>query len=439
MRQFFWLLGLVALPLLAGDKTRILEDLGPYSYEVDYFSEESFRTLTYDQGLVERTLLEPGYQSIYQRYLAYGVKAQLESSRAPSSEAREFTQQRFVYPVPQHLGIIAFKRGELSATCPKVVAAAKALGSQTIAYYHPVHFSGGNSKSYKMPKHPTYGKHWRFETTLHFSQAEFEACLDLIDREKLRLHYVPHLEGVKAMVDAGTEEDWRLVSGIPIDDHYFHHGFGPLLTYLTKKPRAFTSGPLLLTLAAELDPMVFSYARKVRAGQAWLEAELKRLARPPAQFYLNTNGDFFHGKDLTAERGHDCAELKRLLAGLHGLTPSMYGDKGHFEKTEGGHLSLPKTLEAYRARFRERLRELCPKAPDVNEVIDSKPLGFGEFALDPETQSYGDVLKDAKDLLFVQYWTHGRWDHLGVLEAGSARARRELLKESKPPQGKSRP
>lgn len=409
----------------AADKSSVLKALGPYSYEVDYFDEKRFEGITFEHFPPERASLDPQHQKDYQRYLAYGVKEQLEPSRRIASVSGSEFSGKLRYPIRQNLGLIAFKRGELAATCPKIVSAAKALGSSTIAYYHPVHFTGGNSGTYKMPKDPVYGKHWRFELTNNFSQSEFEACLDLVSEAGLSLHYIPHLESISALIDNGSEKDWRLLSGIPIDNQYFHHSFGPLLTYFKKRPKAFRKKTLELTVAAEIDPMVFSNARTVRGGIAWLRSEFSRFKMMVPKFYLNTNGDFHHGKELTLERGVDCKELSKLLSEIDAMTPSMYGDKGHFTKTKDGKISLPETLTRYRQDFSARVSELCPGTGDV---VKKTPVGFGEFALE-EGQSYADVLSAPGELKFVQYWTHGKWDHLGIVGNGDEKFRKDILRD----------
>ena len=172
----------------AGPKEDTLKELGKFAYEVDYFGEESFRRLSLDSGEVDRLRKEPGYRETYQRYLAYGAKAQIEEklTRAPASVPSVTDKaEAFVFPVSQNLGLIAFKRGDLKAACPKVVQAAKALGADRIAYYHPVHFSGGNSKNYRMPERPEYGVHYRTKSRITFRSRSSSSVLISLRRRSL--------------------------------------------------------------------------------------------------------------------------------------------------------------------------------------------------------------------------------------------------------------
>ncbi len=416
----------------AGPKADALKVLGKFSYEVDYFPEDKFQNLELGAGQTERGTLDPSYQEIYQRYLAYGLKAQIQeqSLRTPASLTTfKEKNESLLFPVPQNLGLIAFKRGDLAAACPKVVQSAKDLGIERIAYYHPVHFSGGNSKIYSMPENPKYDVHWRYEIANNFSQQEFDSCLDLVASAGLKLHYIPHLESIAALI--GVEEEWRMLSGIPIDNWYFHHAFGPLLTYLKKHPKNFrTAGAIDVTLAAEIDPMIFVHARKVRGGMAWLKDQFSILGYQGAKYYINTNGDFHHGKSLIPPKSLQCDEISKLLTEVDGLTPSMYGDKGHLRK-KNGKLDLGLTISSYKDALKSHLISLCPgEREGMESLVSSLKIGFGEFAVDENDreQSYRDVLAEAKgQLLFVQYWNHGKWDHLGVLEDKTPLLRQELV------------
>ncbi len=416
----------------ADSKEDTLKLLGKFSYEVDYFSEDQFKRLKVDAGRTERSVHDPQYLELYQQYLAYGVKAQIKEQvlRSPASLTNlTGKKESFVFPIPQNLGIVAFKRGDLAVSCPRVVQSARDLGADRVVYYHPVHFSGGNSKKYSMPVNPQYDTHWRYEIANNFSQTEFENCLDLISDAGLKLHYVPHLESIAALV--GTEEEWRMLSGIPIDNWYFHHSFGPLLTYLTKRPKNFRSkGAIDITLAAEIDPMVFAHARKVRAGMAWLKSQLSDLGQKGANYFINTNGDFYHGKELISANTLECGEVTKLMTEIDGLTPSMYGDKGHLKKRDGK-LDMKLTISSYRDALKNHVAFLCPEEKkQMESVLSSIKLGFGEFAIDESDreQSYRDILMHADEqILFIQYWNHGKWDHLGILEDKTPALRKELI------------
>lgn len=421
-------------------KLSVLDKLGPYSYEVDYFASKDFYHLIDKwEHLGEPTLERHSfninnYKNKYYRYLAYAVKSHLQAQRSPASTYQNPSTMKFVHQVPQHLSLIAFKTGELESSCSSVVEKAKAWGAKTIAYYHPVHYSGGNGKIYKMPANPVYGKHWRYELAHHFKQSEFEACLDKIAGAGLRLHYIPHLESI---VTLNGEEEWRLLGGIPIDEHYFHYSFGPLLTYLKNKKNFKKHGSLDITIAAEIDPMVFSDTAQVLSGKHWLKVHLAKFGVSGTKFYLNTNGDFYHGHNLPQVKKTDCSALTSLIKDMDALTPSMYGDKGHLKKNAQGKLDLKLTIASYRSAFTNRVSELCAKnkaLAGLKKVIEHKKIGFGEFALDvnDQSQNYADILSSSeKDLLFVQFWNHGQWDHIGLVADGSERLKNQLLKPRK--------
>ncbi len=411
-------------------KDEIVQKLGPYSYEVNYFDQKLFDDLEFDYQLVERQKIDSKYLDSYRRYQAYALKQQLEPKRYPASIPSEDSYTLFRYSVPQSVGLIAFKRGELKASCEKVVDAAKKLGASSISYYHPVHFAGGSSSNYKMPIEAKYGKHWRYESGLNFTKKEFQDCMNLISESGIKLHYIPHLESISSLIDHNDESEWRLLSGIPIDDEYFQHSFAPLINYLKNYPKAFRDkGKLSFTLAAEIDPMVFSYARKISNGKKWLSSELLKLGITGQRYFINTNGDFNHGKELVVERGFECSEIVGLFKSIDGITPSMYGDKGHLHTDEKGKLSIKWTVKHYRERLTKQLLSLCPKNKEVINLVEKVPIGFGEFAiLANSTQSYKDILNNAEnELMFVQYWNHGQWDHLGIVTKGDDKLKKELL------------
>ncbi len=423
---------MISLKASSGSKKdQIVQKLGPYSYEINYFDQKLFDDLEFDYQLVERQKSDSKYLDSYLRYQAYAIKEQLEPKRYPASIAESKSFTPFRYQVPQSIGLIAFKRGELKAICENVVDAAKKLGASSISYYHPVHFAGGSSSNYKMPLKAKYGEHWRYESGLNFTKKEFQDCMNLISESGIKLHYIPHLESITSLIDHNDESEWRLLSGIPIDDQYFQHSFAPLINYLKKFPKAFREkGKLSFTLAAEIDPMVFSYARKIRNGKNWLSSELLKLGITGQKYFINTNGDFNHGKEIVNERGFQCNEIIDLFKSIDGITPSMYGDKGHLHTDEHGKLSIKWTVKHFRERLSNQLLSLCPKNKEVIYLVEKIPLGFGEFAiLANSTQSYKDILKDAQsELMFVQYWSHGKWDHLGIITNGDDKLKNELLK-----------
>lgn len=420
----------------ASSKEETLKHLGKFAYEVNYFEEAKFKSLEVGPGETERHHKDPGYRDLYQRYLAYGVKSQLEKAngRFPASVEKTQESASLALSAKQNLGLVAFKRGDLAKACPLIVEKAKAYGVDRIAYFHPVHFSGGNSENYKMPKNPVYGVHWRYEVANNFSQEEFEKCMNMIADAGLKLHYIPHLESIAALVDSSKDE-WRMLSGIPIDDWYFHHSFGPLLTYLKKFPQSFRkNGDLDFTLAAEIDPMVIVHARKVMAGMAWLKSQLTTFGSQGARYFINTNGDFYHGLDLISKKDVSCTDVSSLISRVDGLTPSMYGDKGHLIKKDNK-LDLNATISSYKNSLMTHLGKLCPEEKkSISEIVEKTAIGFGEFAVDekdPE-QSYTDILQNAnQSILFVQYWNYGKWDHLGILSDGDKRLKKELLMKPK--------
>lgn len=420
----------------ASSKEETLKHLGKFAYEVDYFDKAKFKYLEVGHGETERHEKDLGYRELYQRYLAYGVKTQLEkdTARSPASVTETQESGYLALPSKQNLGLVAFKRGDLSKACPLIVEKAKAYGVDRIAYFHPVHFSGGNSEKYKMPSNPVYGVHWRYEVANNFSQQEFETCMNMIDEAGLKLHYIPHLESIAALVDSSKEE-WRMLSGIPIDGWYFHHSFGPLLSYLKKFPKSFRKkGDLDFTLTAEIDPMVIVHARKVMGGMEWLKVQLGLFGAKGSRFFINTNGDFFHGSDLISEKDVNCTDLSSLFSRIDGLTPSMYGDKGHLIKVNSK-LDLESTVSSYKKSLISHLGKFCTaEKKSISEIIEKTPIGFGEFAVDEKDldQSYKDILQNAnQSILFVQYWNYGKWDHLGILGEGDKRLKDEILHKSK--------
>lgn len=413
-------------------KSQVLSLLGPYAYEVDYFSEDRFEKVSLPEGQVMRAQEDKSYLKSYQRYLAYAAKSQIETvDRSIASIPAPDTVENLQFPVDQRLSIISFKRGELYPKCREIVTEAKKYKIKTIVYYHPVHYSGGNGAGFKMPSKPIYGRDWRYEDALAFSEEEFANCLNLISSADLRLHYVPHLESITTLVGDQGAEEWRLLSGIPIDRNYFEKSFSPLIKFLKKSPELFRGDRKLeITLAAEIDPMVWSYPREILEGKNWIKSEIEKDGRTIDSFYLNTNGDFFHGKQLVRKNSSTCENLSKLLSNLTALTPSMYGDKGHL-KFKDEKLSLSQTINAYRAEIKKNLIELCPKNKEnLEKILSDIKIGFGEFAVDPEDrkQSYKDILQSAhQEIIFVQYWNDGSWDHLNSRSGGRLKELRDQL------------
>jgi hypothetical protein len=427
--------------VLAASKSDVLNQLGELSYEVDYFEPAAFESVILKSSQTERAQNED-YQKIYQKYLAWGVKAQIEfvknkpkfnsSESSNNQKSADKTLESYSprLTVPQFISLVPFKTGDLQRECATIVTKAKQFGFESVTLFYPVHFSGGNSKNYQQPAAPQIGKHYHYEVTHALLPAEVEACLNFIAQSNMELHYVPHLESIVTLTTG--EEEWRLLSGIPIDEHYFAQAFAPLMNFLKKYPRAFKK-PLHITLAAEIDPSVFSYAQALRKGWSQLREELRKLNVGVAGYYWNTNGDFYHGLSLIQERGKNCSELELFLKDITALTPSMYVEKDHFV-LKNENIQLAETLNKYRSGLMKRLKEVCPENKFWEEIIAQKPIGFGECALDEtKANSYlslenNKMKNPLEKLYFLNYWNYGKWDHLGLRESkASTRFKDQLL------------
>jgi hypothetical protein len=358
------------------------------------------------------------YKELRQGYLArsiqmhIGLKQSVLIGRVPA--AFDSGHQLKHQSPPQYLGLIVFKKDEMQQRCQRVVDRAKKIGAHGIAFYYPVHYSGGNSAQYKMPPNPVYNKHYRYEYAQLPIQKHVDDCLDLIVKNKLKLSYVPHLESI-ALIENAAIDEWRMYSGIPLDEHYYQAAFGPLIKYLSKRSKhKFNVNNLALTLAAEIDTMVITRPDDALKVVANLEKDLSRYHLKGVPIYFNTNGDFYHAWDLPqVPKQVACQNLKSLFRKIDYFAPSMYGDKQHFV-IEKNRVQLDKTIDRYYTSFENKLKELCPKEKIPIRKI---PIGFGEFALDlkDDRQKYSDVLDRPKKIKFVQYWSHSKWDHIGVL------------------------
>ena len=318
--------------------------------------------------------------------------------------------------VKQNAGLIYFKKGDMRKDCTTHVDTIKAMGFDGVVLFYPVHFSGGNSKTYKMPKDPVYGKHYRYEVANRPTTDEFEKCLDHISRNGLNLNFAPHLESIKTLVSP-DESEWRLQSGIPINREYYQTSFSPLIEYL-KKSDNFKDGSLSVTVFSEIDPMVLSAPKASVEVIKNLKIDLRSVKTKRVEIIYNTNGDFYNGWDLPqAARVSSCHYLKKLLTKVDTIAPSIYGDRGHVShEKNSGHATSRVTIKAFKERMNKKLGELCNRQRYLVRV-DDKRIGFGEFALDPKNkkQSYDVFLRDkSANPSFVNYWNHSEWDHHGI-------------------------
>jgi len=445
---------LVYAKLDSSTHAKIIEIIGAhYRYVLDQVTDDR-ETQQFLQFILQQeaknTPLErddtPEYKELRRGYLARSIQMHValkhknSASRKPASAFSDFTDrssQKLKYHSPsQYLGLIVFKKDEMQDRCQRVVDRAIKIGAHGIAFYYPVHYSGGNSSNYKMPPNPVFNKHYRYEYGQLPIQKHIDDCLDLIVKHKLKLSYVPHLESISLIENASVEE-WRMYSGIPLDEHYYQAAFGPLIKYLAKSSKhKFNANNLAVTLAAEIDTMVITRPREALKVITNLEEDFSRYKLYNIPLYFNTNGDFYHAWDIPqVPKQVACKDLTKLFYKIDYFAPSMYGDKQHFV-IEKNKLSLDKTIDRYYKNFQRKLLELCPQEKiQVNKI----PIGFGEFALDlkDNRQKYGDVLDRPKKIKFVQYWSHSKWDHLGVLAEYEANS--ELLFMPQKPPKERRP
>ncbi len=364
------------------------------------------------------------YQKQRQIYLVQAIKAELnsnlakekESARSPASANQAKAQKwRLKFDqVDQFAGLIFFKKGELAQKCASFAQQSKEMGFKGIAFFYPVHFSGGNLDNYQMPVIPKYGHHYQFEHYVAPTHNEIEECLKLINKLKLKLHYVPHLESIRTLNSHG-DGDWRLLSGIPLDDHYLQAAFGPLIRFLHRNPNAFKKDPLLITLAAEVDPIALTSPENLLQLKNKLEQNLNKTRK--LKFFLNTNGDFYNGWNMrqVANKKVNCQKLNQLFKELSALSPSIYGDKGHIAFNQLGLVDYQATKKQYQTKLKQKLSHLCPKNTPRFEHLK---VNLGEFALDlnDNKQKYEHFFKSIKknQVDFIQYWNHSIWDHIGL-------------------------
>ena len=371
------------------------------------------------------------YVEIRRRYIIDGIKLKLEESKASRSIAsvEESSKEKLIYKVPQYLGLTFFKRNDLNRMCAQVVKKAKSLGAEGIAFFYPVHFSGGNSEKFFMPANPIYGRDYRYENAQAPGKTALFECLDNILKNKLKVNYIPHLESISSLASSGKKE-WRMYSGIPLDEYYYYYSFGHLIRYMkSSKKRKQLAKKLLVTIGAEIDNMVLGHPKDTLGTIKQLKSDLASLTKTKVPIMLNTNGDFYHmWKIPQAQKDKlNCSDLESLIGKIDYLSPSMYGDKGHF-KTKASRLSLSETLEQYYTQFENSLPRKCKYVAKSFRKVD---IGFGEFALDPSLkQNYADILKNPGPVKFVQYWNHSKWDHLAIYPENrllNQKARKQLI------------
>lgn len=377
------------------------------------------------------------YSKLRRNYLAYGMKLKFEQnkkkgpSRSIASVDVVETKEKLIYKVPQYLGLTFFKRNDLSGMCHRIVQQAKSLSAEGIAFFYPVHFSGGNSKGFSMPANPKYGKDYAYETAQSPDNKVLFDCLDKILESGLKINYVPHLESISSLTSSGTQE-WRMYSGIPLDDYYYYYSFSPLFNYLkSSKKRKKLAQKLLVTFGAEIDNMVLGHPKSANKIVKDLREELLTVTTKKIPILLNTNGDFYHMWKIPQAKKSElnCSELDTLISSLDYVSPSMYGDKGHFKRKDN-RLSINQTLEEYYTQFKNMLPKRCYY---LEKKLRKISIGFGEFALDPtRKQNYVDILKSPGRVKFVQYWNHSKWDHLAVYPKNKAlnlKIRQQLISD----------
>lgn len=425
------------------DLAKVREIIGEKNaYVLDMYRDEPaynqyLRTFLNSESSRELTVREkaPNYSKLRQRYLSEGIRLnfkgfstpKLKAARAPASVQGK---EKLAYKLPQFLGLTFFKRSDLSLMCDRVVEKAIALGAEGVALFYPVHFSGGNSKTFSMPKNPIYGKDYFYETAQAPDQKEFFRCVDKILESNLKINYVPHLESISSLSSSG-ESEWRMYSGIPLDQYYYYYSFSPILEYLrSSKSRAKLSERLLVTFAAEIDNMVMGHPAMANKIVQNLRSDLKSFSKKKIPIMLNTNGDFYHLWKIPQANPEDisCKELGNLFDAIDYVSPSMYGDKGHFSE-EKNKLNISSTLSQFYKSFDESIPQRCRY---ITKKFKKLKIGFGEFALDPDkNHHYGDILDKPSVVEFVYYWNHSKWDHLmvhpGEKKSSIHRLRKQLI------------
>lgn len=373
---------------------------------------------------------EKSYRKLRRSYLAHSLYQHFKSNENSRSIAstKKNRSLKLKYKLPQFLGLIFFKKNEVSKVCKKVVDKAVGMGAKGIAFFYPVHYSGGNSDTEFMPKNPVYGRDYKYE----YAQAPIEKnvfkCLDYIVEKKLEINWVPHLESIVSLESSGRSE-WRMYSGIPLDHHYYINSFGPLLSYIknSDNKKKFLSS-LSITFAAEIDNMAIGRPEDSIRIIDNLNRQMKRYTFREIPMLLNTNGDFFHLWKIPQvnKATINCNVISKLFSKIDILSPSMYGDKGHFKQAvKSKQLSVENTLKTYKSRLSNSVPKRCKTA---RSKITSIEVGFGEFALDlSKDQKYQDILINSGKIKYVQYWNHSAWDHLGVVTDSKESVKAQLL------------
>ncbi len=342
------------------------------------------------------------------------------SSRSPASEDGPVgpgLELPLVVP-----SLVAFRPGDVAERCPMVIESAKRMGARWMTVFYPLPYSGGNRATVPMVAHPQHGKDWRIERVGQPTYDETSRCVRAAWKAGLGLHWVPHLESVRLLHDPSSQGEWRLLSGIPLDEHYFEAAFSPLKRLLKSHPREARRHGLRVSLAAEVDPMVFAAADVLLAQTGHLRQELEAMG-VRAELVWNPNGDFHHGRELPqAASGARCDALHAWITRLHRLAPSIYAENGHVSMHEG-RPDMAKTRRDFLSRLHGRLSELCPQQ-DWPKATAGLRFSFGEFALDHGQQAaYPAVWKQLGEVSGVDdvtLWSEGRWDHAGVITRAPA-------------------
>lgn len=351
--------------------------------------------------------------------LARYAKPSGPTQRRPASVAHAFSGG--VTPLPYVVpSLIAFRPGDIRERCPEVKEHARLLGARWVTFFYPLPYSGANRPQRFMSSHPIVGKDWRIERMGQPALEETEQCLVSLWKAGLEINWVPHLESVRQLGDP-LQPEWRLLSGIPLDQHYFDEAFRPLRETLRRHPGLVKDRPLRVTLAAEIDPMVFASGDYLAKATPSLQRQLQTLGVRP-ELVWNSNGDFLNGLDLPQAKAPQCAGLHSWMGQLHRLAPSIYAEHGQMAEDKGRpHLAL--TKERFLKNLKARLQTLCPDGA-WSERVTALKFSFGEFALKANQSAYPLVwpqLGPQGAVEDVTLWNEGIWDHSRQLK-GSDRA-----------------
>lgn len=373
-----------------------------------------------------------GYLNEYKRQANTISTEKFASYRNPASKLNVIIRK--IKNTKQYAGLIYFKKGDMDEMCREQVDRASKMGLDGVVLYYPVHYSGGNSMSYKMPTEPKYGVHYKFEIDNRPTNEELFNCLDHISTSGLKLNFAPHLESVRTLV-APEKGEWRLLSGIPLDDKYLRTSFDSFFYYLSKSQNFKKEGDVKITVFSEIDPMVLSYPSRSLKLIKNIKKESTKILKYTPEIVYNTNGDFYNGWKLPqSKQVVSCFYLDKLLKEIDTIAPSIYGDRGHVGFDSSAYATADSTIEKYFNRINIKLNELCNN-DRYDFDLTEKNLSFGEFALDPtdSKQSYKNFFKNTKrSISFINYWNHGIWDHLGIYNGTPSNQRffKELTKEN---------